>query len=78
MIAQLQGRLIEKHPTEIVIDCGGVGYLVQISLNTFSAIGSEESIKVFTKLIVREDAQILYGFSEKIEREMFMHLILIN
>ena len=78
MIAQLQGRLIEKHPTEIVIDCGGVGYLVQISLNTFSAIGSEESIKVFTKLIVREDAQILYGFSEKIEREMFMHLISVS
>ena len=78
MIAQLTGRLIEKNPTDFVIDCGGVGYEVKVSLNTFSTIGSSESVKVYTKLIVREDAQILYGFADKIEREMFNHLISVS
>jgi Holliday junction DNA helicase RuvA len=78
MIAQLSGRLIEKNPTELVIDCGGVGYEVKISLNTFSAISSEEAINVFTKLIVREDAHILYGFATKEEREMFTNLIAVS
>lgn len=78
MIAQLKGRLIEKNPTELVIDCNGVGYEVKISLNTFSALGSDESVRVYTKLIVREDAQILYGFSDTIEREMFNHLISVS
>ena len=59
MIGQLTGRLVEKTPTEIIIDCGGVGYEVRISLNTFSALGSDEAIKIFTKLIVREDAHLL-------------------
>ena len=78
MIAQLKGRLIEKNPTELVIDCNGVGYEVKISLNTFSALGSDESVRVYTKLIVREDAQILYGFSDTVEREMFNHLISVS
>ena len=78
MIAQLTGRLIEKNPTDFVIDCGGVGYEVKVSLTTFSAIGTEENVTVFTKLIVREDAQILYGFADKIEREMFNHLISVS
>jgi Holliday junction DNA helicase RuvA len=68
MIAQLQGKLIEKNPTEVVLDCGGIGYEVKISLNTFSSIGSDEHLKLFTRLIVREDAHILYGFSSKEER----------
>ena len=66
MIAQLNGRLIEKAPTEVVIDCGGVGYEVKISLNTFSTIGNDENLKLFTKFVVREDAQILYGFANKL------------
>lgn len=78
MIAQLNGKLIEKNPTSIIVECGGVGYEVKISLTTFSSIGSEESIKIFTQLIVREDAQILYGFSAKEEREMFNHLISVS
>jgi Holliday junction DNA helicase RuvA len=78
MIGHLNGRLIEKNPTELIIECGGVGYEVKISLNTFSAIGSDESIKVFTKLIVREDAHVLYGFASKEEREMFNHLISVS
>ncbi len=78
MIGQLNGRLIEKNPTELVVECGGVGYEVKISLNTFSALGSEESVKIFTKLVVREDAHILYGFASKLEREMFNHLISVS
>lgn len=78
MIAQLNGKLIEKNPTDLIVDCGGVGYELKISLNTFSAIGSNESITIFTKLVVREDAQILYGFADKVEREMFNHLVSVS
>lgn len=78
MIGQLNGRLIEKNPTNLVIDCGGVGYEVKISLNTFSALGSDENVRVYTKLVVREDAQILYGFADVVEREMFNHLVSVS
>jgi Holliday junction DNA helicase RuvA len=78
MIGHLNGKLVEKNPTDLVIECGGVGYEVKISLHTFSAISSDESIKLFTKLIVREDAHILYGFLSKEEREMFNHLISVS
>lgn len=78
MIAQLNGKLVEKNPTELVIECGGVGYEVKISLNTYTAIGSSESVIVFTKLIVREDAHLLYGFATKDEREMFNYLISVS
>ena len=78
MIAHLNGKLIEKNPTTLVIECGGVGYEVKISLTTFSSIGADESIKIFTQLIVREDAHLLYGFASKEEREMFNHLISVS
>jgi Holliday junction DNA helicase RuvA len=78
MIAQLSGRLIEKTPTSIIIDCNGVGYELKISLYSYSLIGSNENLRIYTKLIVREDAQLLYGFMEKEEREMFTHLISVS
>jgi len=78
MIAQLNGRLIEKNPTSIIVDCGGVGYEVSISLNTFAALGSDEAIRIYTKMIVREDAQLLYGFADTTEREMFNHLVSVS
>jgi Holliday junction DNA helicase RuvA len=78
MIGHLNGKLVEKNPTELVVECGGVGYEVKISLNTFSAIGSDEALKIFTKLVVREDAHILYGFATKEEREMFSHLVSVS
>jgi Holliday junction DNA helicase RuvA len=78
MIGQLNGKLVEKNPTELIIECGGVGYEVKISLNTYSMIGSDEAIKIYTKFIVREDAQLLYGFATKEEREMFNHLISVS
>ena len=74
----LYGRMAEKNPTELLVDCGGVCYEVKISLNTFSGLGSVESVRIFTKLIVREDAHILYGFATKDEREMFNFLISVS
>lgn len=78
MITHLNGRLIEKNPTELVVECAGIGYLVKISLNTFSQINSDESIKIYTQFIVREDAQLLYGFADKAERDMFNLLISVS
>jgi Holliday junction DNA helicase RuvA len=78
MIGSLNGRLIEKNPTELLIECSGVGYEVKISLNTYSQLNDSEQIKLHTKLIVREDAQILYGFFTKEEREMFNYLISVS
>lgn len=78
MIAHINGKLVEKNPTTLIIECNGLGYEVKISLNTFSSIGSEELVKVYTQFIVREDAQLLYGFATKEEREMFNHLISVS
>lgn len=78
MIGLLNGRLIEKNPTELLIDCSGVGYEVKISLNTYSQLPEGESIRIYTKLIIREDAHLLYGFYTKEEREMFNHLISVS
>lgn len=78
MITQLRGKLVEINPTNAVIDCNGVGYWVNISLNTYSEIEHEELITIFTHLIVREDAHILYGFATKSERDVFLKLISVN
>ncbi len=78
MIAQLNGKLIEKNPTELIIECAGIGYEVKISLNTYSVIKSDEAVHIFTKLVIREDAHILYGFASKEEREMFSNLISVS
>jgi Holliday junction DNA helicase RuvA len=78
MITQLKGRMIEKSPTEIVIDCNGVGYLVNISLNTFSKLSDSESISLYTHLQVKEDSHTLFGFYEKTERNLFRQLISVS
>lgn len=78
MIAQIQGRLIEKTPTEVVIDCHGVGYQINISLYTYSQIGSTESLKLYTFLQIKEDAHTLFGFIDKVERELFKLLISVS
>jgi len=78
MITQLRGKLIEIYPTNAVIDCNGVGYWVNISLNTYSSLEHEEAVTIFTHFVVREDAQILYGFATKLEREIFQKLISVN
>ena len=78
MISHIKGRLVEKNPTDVVIESGGVGYFINISLNTFSKIPDKEDLKLYTHLLVREDAHILYGFAEKSEREIFRLLISVS
>ena len=78
MITHLRGRLIEKNPTHLVVECNGVGYEVKVSLNTFTALAAEENIFIYTQQIFREDAQILFGFHTKEERQMFNHLISVS
>lgn len=78
MITQLKGRMIEKSPTEVVIDCKGVGYMVHISLNTYSKLTDAESITLFTHLQVKEDSNTLFGFYEKTERNLFRQLISVS
>ena len=78
MITQLRGRLVEKSPTSVVIDCQGVGYLVNISLFTYGQLTDDENIQLYTHLQVREDAHTLYGFSTDLERQLFRLLIGIS
>ena len=78
MIAHLQGKLVEKSPTQVVIDCGGVGYHVNISLHTYSLLPSSDFIKLFTHLQIKEDAHTLFGFVEKSEREIFKLLLSVS
>ncbi|MEE4259217.1 MAG: Holliday junction branch migration protein RuvA [Bacteroidales bacterium] len=74
----LQGVLTEKNPTYVVLENNGIGYLVNISLNTFSKIKDLERTKLFTHFYVREDAQILYGFADEVERELFRFLLSVS
>ncbi|NHF58364.1 Holliday junction branch migration protein RuvA [Flavobacteriaceae bacterium TP-CH-4] len=78
MIDHLKGRLIEKNPTHVVIECAGVGYFVNISLNTYSKIGDTENIQLFTHLQIKEDSHTLFGFYEKSEREIFRLLLSVS
>jgi Holliday junction DNA helicase RuvA len=78
MIAFLKGNFIKKTPSYVHMDVNGVGYEVQISLNTYSKIQDEESGTLLTHLIVREDAHILFGFSDYSEKEIFLNLIGIS
>ncbi|KVV14509.1 Holliday junction branch migration protein RuvA [Flavobacterium sp. TAB 87] len=78
MIAHLQGKLVEKSPTEVIIDCGGVGYQVNISLHTYSLIPNSDFIKLFTHLQIKEDSHTLFGFVEKSEREIFRMLLSVS
>ena len=78
MITQIRGRLVENSPTELVVDCNGIGYSINISLNTFSKLSDEENIKLFTHLIIKEDSHSLFGFLTKSERELFRLLISVS
>jgi Holliday junction DNA helicase RuvA len=78
MIAHIQGRLIEKTPTQVVIDCGGVGYQIHISLHTYSQIEQTENLRLYTYLQIKDDAHTLFGFIDKIERELFKLLISVS
>ncbi len=78
MITHLKGKLVEKNPTHVVIECHGVGYFINISLHTFSQIRDQESIQLYTYLQIKEDAHTLFGFMEKSEREIFVLLLSVS
>ncbi|MBZ4187881.1 Holliday junction branch migration protein RuvA [Niabella beijingensis] len=78
MYAYLKGRFIDKTPSAVTVDVNGVGFEVHISLNTYSKIEPLNEGLLFTHLIIREDAQLLYGFAERTEKELFLGLISVS
>ncbi|MES2591376.1 MAG: Holliday junction branch migration protein RuvA [Bacteroidota bacterium] len=79
MIYHIEGKLVEKTPTYAVIDAGGVGYVMQISLNTFTKIGENEKCKLFTEqLYVRDDMPRFFGFADVAERNLFRQLVSVS
>lgn len=78
MISYVKGKLVEKTPTYVVVECNGIGYHINISLNTYDKIGDNESCKFFTEFVVREDAQLLYGFADVAERRLFQLLVSVS
>ena len=78
MITHIKGKLVEKSPTSVIIDVNGVGYLINISLNTFSAIPDQENLKLYTHLQIKEDSHTLFGFYGLKEREIFRLLISVS
>lgn len=78
MITHIQGKLVEKNLTDVVIDCNGVGYFINISLHTYSHIPEGDYLKLYTYLQVKEDSHSLFGFSSTAEREIFKLLISVS
>ena len=78
MFAYLNGKITYKTPTHVYLECNGVAYFVNISLSTFSQIEKAENVKLYTHLVVREDAHVLYGFFSEEEKNMFLHLISVS
>lgn len=78
MITHLRGKLVEKNPTYVIVECNGVGYFLNISLHTFSLLKDEENIQLYTHLLIKEDSHTLFGFVERSEREIFRLLISVS
>jgi len=78
MYEYIKGRLVEKNPAYAVIDCNGVAYYLNISVYTYSRLQDQESCMLFTHLIIREDAHMLFGFADHMERDLFRHLISVS
>ena len=78
MIAYVQGKVTFKSPAYFIIECGGIGYHVNISLNTYSQVQDKDSCKLYTYLHIKEDAHTLYGFADEAEKELFSHLISVS
>jgi len=78
MIAFLKGKLVHRDPTYVIVDVQGVGYQLQISLQTFSEIKEQENVMLHTHLNIREDAHVLFGFSNPAEKKLFQQLISVN
>ncbi|RZK92482.1 MAG: Holliday junction branch migration protein RuvA [Pedobacter sp.] len=78
MYAYIDGKLTFKNPAYVVVEAGGIGYHINISLNTYSSLADAERCKLYTWLHVKEDAHTLYGFAEEGERRLFLHLISVS
>ncbi len=78
MYEYFKGKLVEKTPADAVIECNGVAYILQISLQTFSKIKDKEEVKLFTQLVVKEYSHTLFGFADQGERAIFRQLILVS
>ena len=78
MIEYIRGELVETTPALAVVDCNGIGYAINISLNTYSAIQGKPNVKLYSHEAIREDAHVLFGFSTKQERELFLLLISVS
>ena len=78
MYSFISGKIADKNPAYVVIDNHGIGYLINITLNTFTAIGEQEEVKLYVHLAIREDAHVLYGFHTEEERSLFLQLITVS
>lgn len=78
MIEYIKGEIAELTPTRMIMECGGIGYELSISLNTFSAFGNKTTGKIYVYEVIREDAHVLFGFAEKMERELFLLLTSVS
>lgn len=78
MIDYIKGEIVELTPTTVTIDINGIGYLINISLNTYTALSGKEEAKIYIYEIIREDAHLLFGFAAKQERELFTQLISVS
>ncbi len=78
MIEYIEGRVSERNPAYIVIDCNGIAYFIHVSLNTFTQVKEAKHLKLFIHQVIREDAHQLYGFYDSEERKIFRHLISVS
>ena len=78
MINHIQGKLVEVNPAFVVIECNGVGYLLNISLTTYSNLRESDTCKLYSHIVIKEDSHTLYGFYNKLERQIFRFLISVS
>lgn len=78
MYSFISGKVAEKNPAYVIIENQGIGYLINITLNTFTAIGEQSEVKLYVHLAIREDAHVLYGFYTEEERSLFLQLITVS
>lgn len=78
MYDYFRGKITDVSPTHVTVECAGVGYHLQVSLNTYSAIKDLAEVKIYAHHVVREDAQLLFGFSDQAERYMFRELLSVS
>lgn len=78
MITHIRGKLVEKNPAYVVIDCNGIGYFINISLHTYAGLPDDEACMLYTHLTVKEDSHTLFGFADVPERNLFRHLLSVS